>query len=82
MRDLCPCRHCRHGGCQRRVRCGPVRWLRCRARRVPTGFPNCNQYVHCRKSVAEKYGRPFDGGCAVHDAGATNEPRRDGARGR
>lgn len=31
--------------------------------------PNCNQYVHCRKSVAEKYGRPFDGGCAVHDAG-------------
>lgn len=31
--------------------------------------PNCTQYVHCRKSVAERYSRPFDGGCAV-DAGA------------
>lgn len=30
--------------------------------------PNCNQYVYCRKAVAEKYGRPFDGGC-VADAG-------------
>lgn len=31
--------------------------------------PNCSQYVHCRKSVAERYSRPFDGGCAV-DGGA------------
>lgn len=31
--------------------------------------PNCGQYVHCRKSVAAKYSRPFDGGCAS-DAGA------------
>jgi hypothetical protein len=31
--------------------------------------PNCGQYVHCRKAVAERYSRPFDGGC-VSDAGA------------
>ena len=23
----------------------------------------CEQYVACRKGVAEKYGRPFDGSC-------------------
>lgn len=33
--------------------------------------PNCSQYVHCRKAVAEKYSRPFDGGCeSPKDAGA------------
>lgn len=32
--------------------------------------PNCTQYVHCRKQVAANYGRVFDGGCSVKDAGA------------
>ena len=30
---------------------------------------DCTHYVDCRKAVAEKYGRMYDGVCLIADAG-------------